>query len=451
MNTSEVRPLLKLAIPLILTGLIESASPFFVTIFLAQLGPEELAAGALVRGLFFTLMVILWGLLTAVSVLVAQKHGEKNDVAVAQILRDSTILSIILTPPAFLLLWYIAPIFILFGQDQAVVSLAQPYLHALAWGILPDFLTLVLLQFIIGLGHTRTSMVFMILWVPIAIFFNYVLIFGSLGFPQLGIAGIGWGLTISYWITVIFLILYMALSKAYKPYMLAALFSTPKRYMNELIQIGLPMGSMYCLEIGFFFALTLMMGIIGDIQLAATQIVLQYLNTLTSVVFSLASAVTVQMGHKLGGKDVVGAHNTSHAGVFISLSFMLVVAICYWLLPEWLIAVDLNVSDPKNAELVRYTKQFLLICALFQICEAVRISLFGSLRALKDTSFTLLASVFGFWLVALPLGYFLSRSGFDGAGLWWGMAIGAGCSAALLHWRFNKKIQHYHGIANFAK
>ena len=143
---NDINPLLKLAIPLILTGLIESASPFFGTMFLAELGHGELAAGALVRGLFFALMAVIWGILTTVSVLVAQKHGEKNEKAVSQILRDGTILSLLLIPPAFLLLWYAAPIFLLFGQSQSVVALAQDYLHALAWGLLPDFMAVILLH-----------------------------------------------------------------------------------------------------------------------------------------------------------------------------------------------------------------------------------------------------------------------------------------------------------------
>jgi len=117
--SSDVSPLLKLAIPIILTELIESASPFFGTIFLAKLGNAELAAGALVRGLFFTLMVVLWGILTAVSVLVAQKYGEKDDIAVSRILRDGVLLCVILTPPAFLLLWYIWTLAIFSNQYQA--------------------------------------------------------------------------------------------------------------------------------------------------------------------------------------------------------------------------------------------------------------------------------------------------------------------------------------------
>ena len=439
-NTNDVIQLLKLSIPLVLSGLIESASPFIGTMFLSELGQKELAAGALVRGLFFTLMVILWGTLNSVSVLVSQKHGEKNDKAVSAVLRDGVILSLILTPPSFLLLWYVSPLFLFFGQNQSVVLLAQSYLRAIAWGILPDFIGLVLMQFLIGIGHTRLNMVFMLFWVPMAVFFNYVLVFGMYGFPKLGIAGLGWGLTASYWISVIGLIIYLALSSTYKHYLRFEFPTQANHYLYELLRIGVPLGTMYGFEVGFFFVLILMMGLIGDVQLAATQIVMQYLGMLTAVVFSISSAITVRMGHKLGEKDMLAANSVSQSGVFLCFMFMLIVAACYFFVPEWLIAVDLNMSDPSNKQIIQYTKQFFIICALFQLFEAVRIALMGSLRALKQTNFTLLASIVGFWIVPFPLGYLLSRMGLGGAGIWWGMTIGAGCNALLLWWWFQKKM-----------
>ncbi len=185
LSINDISPLLQLAIPLILTGLLESASPFFGTIFLAQLGQGELAAGALVRSLFFALMAVIWGILTAVSGLAALKHGEKNIRAVSQILRDGILLSVLLTIPAVLVLWYAAPIFLLFGQNQVVVELSQDYLRALAWGVLPDFMTLVLLQFVIGLGHARLSLIFTFMWVPVAIFFKLCIYLWQIGFTKI--------------------------------------------------------------------------------------------------------------------------------------------------------------------------------------------------------------------------------------------------------------------------
>ena len=440
---NDVSPLLALAIPLILTALIESASPFFGTMFIAELGQAELAEGALVRNLFFALMAVIWGILTTISVLVAQKYGEKDETAVSQILRDSTILSLMLVPPAFLLLWYAASIFLLFGQNQSVVILSQDYLHALAWGLVPDFMMVVLLQFIIGLGHTRVSFIFTLIWAPIAIFSNYVLIFGVFGLPKLGIAGIGWGLTATSWLTVTGLIVYLAMSKTYKHYLYFALSMDPARYVKELLQIGVPMGGMYLLEVGFFFVLTVIMGLIAEVQLAATQIVMQYLGLLTSVVFSIANAVTVRMGHKIGEKNIAAANSTNQAGVFLSTTFMAIIAIGYLFIPELFIAVDLDVTKPENEQLIQYAKQFFIACAIFQLCEAVRISLFGSLRALKDTSFAMLASALGFWIIPVPIGYVLYQFGLGGVGIWWGMACGAACSAILLNWRYRMKIKNY--------
>ena len=206
------------------------------------------------------------------------------------------------------------------------------------------------------------------------------------------------------------------------------------------------MGSMYFLEVGFFFALTLIMGLIGEIQLAATQIIMQYLGPLTSVVFSMANAITVRMGHKIGEKNLAAANSTSQAGIFLSVIFMLIIAICYFFIPERFIAVDLDVTNPENSQLIHYTKQFFIACAIFQLFEAVRISLFGSLRALKDTSFPLLASALGFWIIPIPFGYVLYQMGLGGVGLWWGMAVGAACSAILLNRRYRIKIKNYSKI-----
>ncbi len=442
--TDDVSPLLKLALPLVATGIIESSIGFFSTIFLAKLGPQELAAGALVGWLFGTMMVVLWGTLTAVSVCIAQKHGAKDHLAVSKILRDGLTLSLLLAPPTALLLWFIAPVFLVLGQPETQVMLAQPYFRALVWGILPDFIWLVLLQFLIGIGHTRTSMTCMLLWVPIAIFCNYILIFGKFGAPALGIAGIGWGMTVSYWLTTGWLIAYLMINKNYKSYLYDAFTRAKPFYLIELIQIGVPMGAMYSIEVGFFLALSLIMGLFGEAPLAGNQIALQYLGTLMAVVFSIASAVTVRMGHKIGENNFVAATRASHAGVFLSLCFMSFLLVIYWSFPEWLISIDLDVNDPKNAAIIPFAKQFLAVCAIFQLFEAIRITLFGSLRALKDTHFTLITSIISFWMIALPVGYTLTYTRLGEQGLWWGMVLGAFSSTLLLKSRLKVKMRQHH-------
>ncbi len=440
----ELYPLLKLAIPLAMTGIMQSSIFFFETIFLAHIDQQTLAAGALVSWLFGTLAAILFGTLSSINVLVSHQHGANDQTGISLVIRDGLLLAMLLTIPTILLFWNMSPIFLLFGQQPSVVTLAESYLRALAWGILPNYFIIAFLEFIIGLGHARIVMFFSVLEVSLTIFCSYVLIFGKFGLPVLGIAGAGWGMSISYWITAIVLVAYVLTDVHYKKYFRHFFKKRKPSYLWELIIVGVPMGAMYCIEVGFFFALTLIMGSISSQLLAANQIALQYMGALMSVIFSIAQAITVRMGHLLGAKELQAAKYAGYTGVFISGISMILVAVCYWSFPTLLISVDLDVHNLKNMSIVRDIKLLLAISALFQIFEAMRISLFGALRALKDTHFTLLISIISFWFIALPLGYVLATYfHFGGAGLWWGMVMGALFSVLLLYFRFKIKIRDY--------
>lgn len=445
---NDLFPLLSLAIPLAFTGIVQSSSYFFETLFLAHLGKEVLAAGALVSWLFATFSVILFGCLSSINILVSHKYGAKEYKGIAAITRDGLLLAVISAIPIFILSWNMAPIFLLFGQPASVVAFAEAYLHALAWGILPNFVMIACLGLIIGLGYARTVMFFSFIAVSLTLFFSYVLIFGKLGFPTLGIAGAGWGMTISNIISVLVILIYVLMHKIFRVYFQSVFIFSKPSFFWELIQIGIPMGLMYCVEVGFFFALTLVMGTLGTQWLAANQIAMQYLGLLMSMIFSIAQAITIRMGHLLGAKQIHSVARVGYLGTFISATLMTFIAIIFWIFPETLISFDFNIHEPKNYDLLHYTEQLLMISPIFQILESIRISLFGALRALKDTNFTLLTSIISFWGISLPIGFFLAtRLQLSGPGLWWGMVLGVSISIVLLIWRFRFKMNHYYKVA----
>jgi MATE family multidrug resistance protein len=447
-SSQQARLLSKLALPLVLTGLLESSVGFFSTLFLAHLGPHELAAGAVVFWIFFTILVIIWGTLSSVSVLVAQKHGEKNVKANTMVLSDGLLLAFILAIPTVLLLRNISPILLWLGQQPDLVHLGKTYMDALSWGMPFDLMGMVLMQFMIGLGDTRTNMIFTLAWVPINIVSNYVFVFGKFGVPALGIAGIGWGTSLAFFILAIVLTLFLAINKRYKPYVMNLFDAEKPQFLAELIHIGLPMGSMFCIEVAFFLTLTLLMGRFGSAMLAANQITLQFLGLVSVVTFSLAQAVTVRIGHTIMETKSRVAEQITSSGAILAASFMSLVLFTYVTFPHQLIGIDLNIHDPNNAATIAFAKQFMILGALFQIIESVRFILFGALRGFKDTRFTLLVSILSFWGISLPVGYLFAMAfGWGGAGLWAGTLVGQITAVILLFYRFRFKLRSAARIA----
>lgn len=441
---NDIMPLARLAFPLALTGLIQSATWFFETIFLAHVSHETLAAGALVSWLFATLLVILLGTLTSINILVARKHGSNDEEAITHIARDGILLAILLVVPSMFLFWNMSPVFYYFGQSESVVALARLYLHALSWGLLANFIALACLDVIVGIGHAKIIFIFTLLEAVLNIISSYTLIFGKFGFPALGIAGAGWGLTIGFTGKLIALIAFIAYSDHYRKYFRNIFkFETPT-YLIELFQVGFPMGLMFCIEVAFFFVLTLAMGWLSTTAQAANQLALQYLGLMMSMIFAVAQAITVRMGHLLGAQDVRSAEKAGDIGIIMAVGFMCFMAVIYWLFSSQMIGIAFDINNPDNAIIVNEVKKFLVITAVFQIVESARIALFGVLRSLKDTRFTLLTSIISFWCIALPVGYFFAtKLQFGGSGYWWAMVMGAGVSLVLLRWRFRVKIRQY--------
>lgn len=437
----ETKTLGLMAIPLIATGLVESSIGFISTTFAAHLGQAELVATALVSSLFTTLMVFMWGLFSAISTLVAEYDGARNDRAAAQVMRDALVMAFLMGLPVMGLIWA-APLFMEWlGKWQEVIEPVRICLYSFLPGIIPDFLGIVLLQFFLGLGQTRIIMVFSLFFTALNLTANYVLMFGKWGVPALGIAGIGWGASITMWVAVLFLGSALLLSRSHRKYLHSYFSGKLFSYSKELCVLGVPIGLMYCIELGFFMMIAFMIGQVDTKALAAHQIAIQYFLLLASVVFCIEKVTSVRVSYLLAEGQRAKAKMTGYSSVFLAILFMLTVAVIYWQFSLEIIAIDLNVQDEANSTIIKMTQQFLLIAAIFQIIEGVCIALFGVLRGLKDTQFTMFVSLLTFWGIALPLSYlFIIYLHWDVSWVWWSMVISATFEALLLGWRYHKKL-----------
>lgn len=441
----NLTPLLHLAYPLILSGLAQNSVYFFETLFLSKLGNHVLAAGSLVSWLAASFIVVLFGTLGALNILISHRVGAQKHDEIALVVRDGFRLSFLLTIPSILLYWYMDGIFLWLGQDPSIIPLAKLYLHALAWGLLPNFLLMSFLELLMGLGHSHVILKFSLISVLMTIVFSFLLIFGYLGLPVCGIAGAGWGVTIGQWLTLGIMTIFLKTNKQYHVYLIKLFDTKPSIYIVELLKIGLPMGLMYGIEITFVFVLSLVVGYFGgSLYLAANQIAFQYVGISMAIIFSLSQAITVRMGHLLGAKQKSEAYPVIWVGSLLNFGVILIISLAFWFMPNLLIAIDVNIHDASNQKFILIATQFLCLCGFYQILESVRVALFGAVRAFHETRFTMWVSLITLWGIALPMGYALGKFTILGAfGIWYGMMAGVGISIMLLLFRLASKKKNY--------
>lgn len=437
----QTQRLLLLCGPLMSTRILDAIKDFLNIYMLAQLGPAKIAAGGLITIFFATLMMIFWGIFAATSSVVAQYHGAQKPALVGQAVKNALWLCVILSLPIMMLIWFGAEILSWFGQPAETITAARAYCHVLTWAVLPDFLGMVLAHFFIGISKPRVQFFSSLIYFPFNILVSYTFVFGKFGMPALGIVGIGVGTVATHVMATLIMGGILFFNQHYRQYLrLAAGFQWT--FIKELLQVGLPVGFMWAIEVSFFLVINLFIGKLGTFSLAAHQIVGQFESFAFTIIYALTIAVSVQVGQAIGNKRPIDALYSGYAGLVIAMIYMTIIAIIYCFFPDSIIRLDLDMSKPENQQVSHIANKIFLAAAVYQIFDVARFVMFGALRGIKDTKFPMYTSMIGFWVIALPLGYLMVFywHWFGAEGFWWAMAIGVFVSFILQLRRFNKKM-----------
>lgn len=436
---AELKKTFQMAMPLIASSFVQSASGFIGTVIVAHLGKVALAASALVGMSWVTLLVLVFGMLNSISVLVAQRVGAKQYAEASRIGAQALIVGVLLAIPVMIAMYFENYLFIWTRQPASMLVYATPYLHALTWCMLPLAVLIVMEQFLIGIGKTQLVMWISLLQVPFEMLFNYAFTFGKFGLPALGIAGVGYGFTTVFTIAMVLIALYITYSDVGRQYPLfKSLRGLHLKVVKKIFQVGWPIGLMYGSEVGYFAIITFFMGHFGLDTLAAHQITFQYLALLMALVFGTSQAVSARVGHAVGRNDRASIALAMRAGFVLAVGGMMIVALVYWFAPKWLIAVDQTQSLSANA--IHIAVIFLAIAAVFQLFDALRLVAIGALRGLNDTRSPLWISLVAFSGLGLLSGcLFAYHWHLGGAGFWLGMVVGDVACALILIYRFGKQ------------
>ena len=428
----------KLFLPLFMSQVTYAISTFIAALMVAHLGKNSLAAMALVSSVYALLCAFSYGVLVSINILVSRSYGAKNHLLTKSIVCNGMFLSILCSIPFIASMWFLPSLFILTGQNGAVIEMAIPYLHSLSFSVLPWLLLVVFEQFLIGLSLTRLIFWISVIQVPFEILANYILIFGKFGLPRFGIAGIGYGFTLMFVISFFVIFLYMIKSKHTRLYKLHSIKLELFKWsqVKELFTVGLPVGLSNAIEYLLFPVIVLMIGKFGTDALAAHQITRQFFDIAITIALALTQATTARVGMAAGAGDLNAIKLSAYSSILVGFAFMLIVSVLYITHPEFLMSIDINVNVRNNIGVVEYTRQLLFIVAFFQIFDCIRLVVMGSLRGLKDTKTPLYLTVLSYWIVGFPAAYLFAFHFHLGVvGIWYGLLAGIIIGAIILVFR----------------
>ncbi|HEY9761330.1 MAG TPA: MATE family efflux transporter, partial [Trichocoleus sp.] len=392
---------------------------------------------------FTTFLITTTGIITGISPLVAEAYGAGNPPRIQQLARHGLWLSLLITLPVMLLLGNFDSVMRHLGQAESTVATAQTYLNVMRWGFFPALAFALLRNVVSALSQPRSVMVIVIAGTVLNGVGNYLLGFGHLGLPALGLQGIALSSVLCNWAMLACLLIYIFKHPGLNRY---RLFQGWQRFeppvLRELVWLGLPIGVSFMLEVGLFTITTYLMGALGTEVLAAHQIVFQTIAVIFMVPLGMGDATTIRVGQWNGRQDLSGVRRAAFVGMGLGGSFMTLMALVLLLFPQSAIALFLDIHNPDNAQVISLAVSMFAVAALSQILDGVQTTAGGALRGLKDTRIPMVLSFLAFWGTGLGSGYLLGFVlGLGGVGLWVGQAIGVAIAATLFTWRFGRLVQ----------
>jgi MATE family multidrug resistance protein len=434
MTTAEhYRTNLRIALPVMIGQLGHIMVSVADSIMVGQLGTLPLAAVAFGNSIYVIFMVFGLGVTFGITPLVAQAAGKKRKNLQGALLRHSMGVNLVFALFLFGGVVSTIPFLGMLEQDEGVVPLATPYLLIIGSSIVPLMLFQAFKQFAEGLSDTKEAMKIILICNLLNVILNYLLIYGKLGFPELGINGAGWATAIARTFMVFWMGWYVLKSQKFKNKgVTLAGFSFRKVIVRKLIQLGIPMGLQYIFEVSAFAVAAIFAGMISATALAAHQVAINIASVSYMAVTGLGAAATVRIGNQLGAKDILNLRRAGSTIFKMAVYWMAFAGVVIFFFRHQLASFYSN--DPAVLELAA---RMLIVAVLFQLSDGIQAVALGALRGLTDVKIPTWITFGVYWILVLPIAYFLPLHTDLGAmGIWYALAGGLTLSAALLTSRF---------------
>ncbi|KAG9609015.1 hypothetical protein KCV01_g4081, partial [Aureobasidium melanogenum] len=429
----EVGATFKLALPMIAAQLSAIGTNVVDAVLAGHQGAHTQAS--VVTGVNIWALAIVTGIGTMMAVppTVAQLDGAGRRGEVGATFHQALYIAWGLGILLGIAVWHASPLMDVFGVVESMRHDVTAFLHAIAFAA-PALTTYFALRGLSeGLSMPRPSMYFSFGGLLVLAPLGYVLMYGKLGFPVMGARGSGIATAIVLWLEMIGFGIYVLKHRNYRDLNLRQRMARPDmKQITQLLHVGVPMAVTLLMEAGLFVAVALLIGRLGETVTASHHVALNVASVAFMIPLGLSMAITVRVGNAVGRRDALGVRYAGLSGIslvlvtqFLSSGGMLLFATAI---------ASLYTNDPA---VIAMASQLLILAGFFQFSDGIQVASNGALRGLKDTRVPMGITLFAYWFVGMPVGWYLAfPHGLGARGMWMGLIAGLSVAAILLFARF---------------
>ncbi len=432
----EVRALLRLAVPVVLSELAWMLMSVVDTIMVGRLSPEAIGAVGLSSGLYYIPALFGLGLLLGLDTLVSQAFGRGDDADCRSWLTQGLYIALAVSVPTMMIVYCIPWLLPKWGTNPAVAAQTVAYLRWLNWGT-PFLLTYACFRrYLQGMHVVKPVMFALVSANLVNLAGNWALIYGRLGCPALGVRGSAISTVLARFYMALFLVVVAWNHERKRDFPLFANWPRPDfQRILRILQLGGPAATQMLFEIGAFGTATVIAARLSPEALAAHQIALNCASVTYMVPLGISAAAAVAVGHAVGAGDFARARRAGWLAVGLAAGFMAIMAGLLTAFPRAIVRIyslDLRV--------LAIGIPLLALAAAFQIFDGIQTAALGSLRGLGHTTGPMIFNLVGYWVIGLPLGYWLCFHWNLGVfGVWIGLTIALVFVASLILWEWKSK------------
>jgi len=429
---------LHLAIPIVVSQLGHTLVNMADSIIVGHFaGTTQLAAVSLVNSIFMLILVIGLGISYGLTPLIAQEHGRKNNLECGRLLSNSLFINFSTSVLLYVFI-HSGTLTIIdhIGQSREVVTYAKPYLTYLGLSIIPLMIFQTFKQFTEGLGFTKQAMYISVWGNVLNIVLGIIFVKGLFGIVPMGVKGVGLSTLIDRTVMAIVMSFYVMKSHHFKAYLQEfKVFRLDTLRAIKILKIGAPVAMQYSFEISAFSGAAILIGTIGTVEQAAHQVAINLAAVTYMLASGVASAATIKTGNNLGKQAYQELRRSAIASYHVIIAFMSLTALLFVIANNILPYIY-----TEDHAVVAIAAQLLIIAGFFQLFDGTQVVGLGVLRGIGDVNIPTLITFVAYWVIGIPLGYFLGITLKIGVnGIWYGLTLGLLTASLLLFLRFQNK------------